>query len=90
MLSNAGLRGARLDLTQNKLYTLTSGTQQVLNELKEPVTLYFYFSREAAAKQSPLIMPYATRGPGVPRRDRGALGRQGSPASGRSPALLGR
>jgi ABC-type uncharacterized transport system involved in gliding motility auxiliary subunit len=61
MLSNTGLRGARLDLTQNKLYTLTPGTQQVLNELKEPVTLYFYFSREAAAKQSPLIMPYATR-----------------------------
>jgi gliding motility-associatede transport system auxiliary component len=61
MLSNAGLRGARLDLTQNKLYTLTSGTQQVLAELKEPVNLYYYFSRDAAAKQSPLIMPYATR-----------------------------
>jgi ABC-type uncharacterized transport system involved in gliding motility auxiliary subunit len=61
MLSNAGLRGARLDLTQNKLYTLTPGTQQVLAELKEPVNLYYYFSRDAAAKQSPLIMPYATR-----------------------------
>jgi ABC-type uncharacterized transport system involved in gliding motility auxiliary subunit len=61
MLSNAGLRGARLDLTQNKLYTLTPGTQQVLAELKEPVNLYFYFSRDAAAKQSPLLMPYATR-----------------------------
>ena len=61
MLSNATLRGMRLDLTQNKLYTLTPGTQQVLGELKEPVNLYFYFSRDAAAKQSPLIMPYATR-----------------------------
>jgi ABC-type uncharacterized transport system involved in gliding motility auxiliary subunit len=61
MLSNAGLRGLRMDLTQNKLYTLTPGTQQVLDELKEPVNLYFYFSRDAAAKQSPLIMPYATR-----------------------------
>ena len=61
MLSNAGLRGLRLDLTQNKLYTLTAGTQQVLGELTEPVNLYFYFSRDAAAKQSPLIMPYATR-----------------------------
>jgi ABC-type uncharacterized transport system involved in gliding motility auxiliary subunit len=61
MLSNAGLRGVRLDLTQNKLYTLTPGTQQVLSELKEPVNLYFYFSRDAAAKQSPLILPYATR-----------------------------
>jgi ABC-type uncharacterized transport system involved in gliding motility auxiliary subunit len=61
MLSNAGLRGVRLDLTQNKLYTLTPGTRQVLADLKEPVNLYFYFSRDAAAKQSPLIMPYATR-----------------------------
>ena len=61
MLSNAGLRGMRLDLTQNKLYTLTPGTRQVLAELTEPVNLYFYFSRDAAAKQSPLILPYANR-----------------------------
>jgi ABC-type uncharacterized transport system involved in gliding motility auxiliary subunit len=61
MLSNVGLRGMRVDLTQNKLYTLSPGTQQVLAELKEPVNLYFYFSREAAARQAPLIMPYATR-----------------------------
>src|SRR6202034_2263698 len=61
MLSNVGLRGLRLDLTQNKLYTLSSGTQQVLHELKEPVNLYFYFSRDVAAKQSPLILPYAAR-----------------------------
>jgi ABC-type uncharacterized transport system involved in gliding motility auxiliary subunit len=61
MLSNVGLRGVRLDLTQNKLYTLSKGTQQVLRDLKEPVNLYFYFSRDAAAKQSPLMMPYAAR-----------------------------
>jgi ABC-type uncharacterized transport system involved in gliding motility auxiliary subunit len=61
MLSNVGLRGMRVDLTQNRLYTLSRGTQQVLAELREPVNLYFYFSREAAAKQAPLIMPYATR-----------------------------
>jgi ABC-type uncharacterized transport system involved in gliding motility auxiliary subunit len=61
MLSNLTLRGMRLDLTQNRLYTLTPGTKQVLGELKEPINLYFYFSRDAAAKQSPLIMPYAAR-----------------------------
>ena len=61
MLSNGLLRGVRLDLTQNKLYTLTPGTRQVLAELKEPVNLYYYFSRDAAVKQSPLLMPYATR-----------------------------
>jgi len=41
----------RLDLTQNRLYTLTTGTQAVLGELKEPVNLYYYFSRDAAAKR---------------------------------------
>lgn len=61
MLSNLGLRGMRIDLTQNRLYTLSPGTQQVLSELKEPINLYYYFSRDTAAKQSPLIMPYATR-----------------------------
>jgi ABC-type uncharacterized transport system involved in gliding motility auxiliary subunit len=61
MLSNVALRGMRLDLTQNKLYTLTPGTQQVLKELKEPINLYFYFSRDAATKQAPLILPYAGR-----------------------------
>ena len=61
MLSNVGLRGLRVDLTQNRLYTLSPGTRQVLAELNEPVNLYFYFSREAAAKQAPLLMPYATR-----------------------------
>ncbi len=61
MLSNVGLRGMRLDLTQNRLYTLSPGTQQVLAEVKEPINLYFYFSRDTAAKQAPLVMPYAAR-----------------------------
>jgi ABC-type uncharacterized transport system involved in gliding motility auxiliary subunit len=61
MLSNVALRGMRVDLTQNRLYTLSPGTQQLLSELKEPINLYFYFSREAAAKQAPLVMPYANR-----------------------------
>lgn len=61
MLSNLGLRGMRVDLTQNRLYTLSPGTKQVLAEIKEPINLYFYFSRDAAGKQSPLIMPYAAR-----------------------------
>ena len=61
MLSNLLIRGVRLDLTQNHLYTLTDGTRQTIAEIKEPINLYFYFSREAAGKQAPLIMPYANR-----------------------------
>ena len=32
-----------------------------MKELKEPINLYFYFSRDAATKQAPLILPYAGR-----------------------------
>ena len=39
MLSNVGLRGMRVDLTQNRLYTLSPGTRQVLAELNEPINL---------------------------------------------------
>lgn len=61
MLANLGLGGLRLDLTQNRLYTLSPGTLKVLGELKEPVNLYFYFSRETAGKEAPLLLPYANR-----------------------------
>jgi ABC-type uncharacterized transport system involved in gliding motility auxiliary subunit len=61
MLANVALRGVRLDLTQNHLYTLSPGTTEVVRQLQEPVNLVFYFSRDAATKQSPLILPYATR-----------------------------
>ena len=40
---------------------MSPGTAGVLAQLKEPVNLYFYFSREAAGKQAPLLLPYATR-----------------------------
>jgi ABC-type uncharacterized transport system involved in gliding motility auxiliary subunit len=60
MLSGSLLRGVRLDLTQNRLYTLSAGTEQVLADLKEPVNLYFYFSRESAGVHAPLLLPYAT------------------------------
>ncbi len=60
MLSGSLLRGARLDLTQNRLYTLSAGTERVLADLKEPVNLYFYFSRESAGVHAPLLLPYAT------------------------------
>jgi ABC-type uncharacterized transport system involved in gliding motility auxiliary subunit len=61
MLANVALRGARLDLTRNRLYTLSQGTTDVVRQLQEPINLYFYFSRDTATKQSPLMLPYATR-----------------------------
>jgi len=61
MLSNIVLRGMRLDLTQNHLYTLSPGTAEVSAEIKEPVNLTLYFSRDLAAQRAPTMLPYAAR-----------------------------
>jgi ABC-type uncharacterized transport system involved in gliding motility auxiliary subunit len=60
MLSNTLLRGARLDLTENRLYTLTEGTRNILEGMDEPVTLYLFFS-EDSSKDLPQFRQYAVR-----------------------------
>ena len=54
------LPGARLDLTEQKLYTISDGTRQILKGLDEPVTLYFFFS-ERASKDLVILRNYARR-----------------------------
>ena len=49
MISSNLLRGYRFDLTENRLFTLSEGTVNILENLAEPVTLYFYFSQRPAA-----------------------------------------
>lgn len=44
------LKGARLDLTEEKLYTLSQGTKNILKKLDSPITLKLYYSKEAANK----------------------------------------
>ena len=58
--SNAWLRGARLDLTANGLYTLGKGTHAVLKDIKEPIDLYFFFSNEST-KNLQQLRAYANR-----------------------------
>lgn len=58
MLSNLSLKSWRLDLTENRLYTLTQGTRNVLANLQEPLQLRFYFSQRLAADY-PSIAVYA-------------------------------
>ncbi len=53
-------RGARLDLTAEKLYTLSDGTRQLLSSYDEPVTLNFYFSKTLAAP-FPQLLSYGKR-----------------------------
>ena len=50
----------RFDLTENRLFTLSEGTLNVIGELQEPVTLYFYFSEEAS-RDIPQLRSYAKR-----------------------------
>ena len=44
---NATLTTWRIDLTENKLFTLSDGTINILNNIKEPIRLDFYFSQKA-------------------------------------------
>jgi ABC-type uncharacterized transport system involved in gliding motility auxiliary subunit len=60
MLSGNVLKGFRLDLTENRLFTLSEGTQNVLAGLQEPVTLTLYFS-QASSREIPQIRSYARR-----------------------------
>ena len=60
MLSGLTLQSARLDLTEQKLYTISSGTQRILESLDEPVTLHFFYS-DSAAKDLTALRNYARR-----------------------------
>ena len=58
--SNLWLGGARLDLTETGVYTVSEGTRATLSKLQEPVTLRFFFSRDAATGY-PTVTAYANR-----------------------------
>lgn len=53
-------RGARVDLTEDRLYTLSPGTHAVLDKLDEPVTLMFFFNRSSPEVPQPLKL-FATQ-----------------------------
>jgi len=59
VLFNYALRGWRLDLTQNRLYTTAPGTDHILASIKEPINLYFFFS-EKTAGGLPQLKSYGT------------------------------
>lgn len=60
LLFQHALRGWRLDLTQNHLYTTAPGTNRILASIKEPINLYFFFSKKTAA-QIPQLNAYGVR-----------------------------
>ncbi len=49
MFADARLANVHVDLTQNRIYTLSKGTRQILQGLKEPITLRLFYSRKLGA-----------------------------------------
>jgi ABC-type uncharacterized transport system involved in gliding motility auxiliary subunit len=60
ILAGTALRGARIDLTEAKLYTLSDGSKSLLAKLQEPIQLRFYYS-QAFGTEVPQIGTYGDR-----------------------------
>ncbi|MBU3057698.1 GldG family protein [Pseudomonas indica] len=60
MVSSLAFTDARLDLTEQKLYTISDGTRRILDELDEPINLYFFYS-DKTAKDLVTLRNYAKR-----------------------------
>lgn len=58
--ASAVLRGARVDLTEGRLFTLSEGSRAIARKLPEPITLTFYYSQDAA-NDVPMVKAYAAR-----------------------------
>jgi ABC-type uncharacterized transport system involved in gliding motility auxiliary subunit len=60
IISDITLKSARLDLTEQQLYTLSDGTRNILKNLEEPITLRFFLSQKLATRL-PGINNYTVR-----------------------------
>ena len=58
--NNSLLTGLRIDLTEDNLYTVSSGTRNVLASIVEPINVYLFFSDSETADIAPL-RNYANR-----------------------------
>ena len=60
MFADARLANVQLDVTKQRLYTLSDGTRKILAGLKEPITLRLYYSRSLGSR-IPVYGSYADR-----------------------------
>jgi len=58
--ADATFTTTRIDLTENKLYTLSPGTVHTLETLQEPITLKFFYSKKVGSQYA-AINAYAGR-----------------------------
>ncbi|WP_313289717.1 GldG family protein [Stutzerimonas nitrititolerans] len=60
ILSGLAFTNARLDLTEQKLYTISEGTESILEELRSPIELQFFYS-DGAVRDLVALRNYARR-----------------------------
>src|ERR687887_346940 len=60
IVANQTLTSERLDLTENRLFSLSAGTENILKQLAEPIQLKFYFSSKLLSG-APAFLNYGTR-----------------------------
>ncbi|MDG2071750.1 MAG: Gldg family protein [Pseudomonadales bacterium] len=60
LLNNLLFNSWRLDLTENSLYTLSEGSEEIVSAIDEPINLYFFFS-EKSSEDLTQLRSYATR-----------------------------
>lgn len=60
LLAQMWLSGARVDFTENQLYTLSKGTRATVSDLSEPIDLTFVYTR-SVGQNFPAVRAYAVR-----------------------------
>ena len=60
MLSAQWFRSARIDLTQQKLYSLSKGTGELIRSIEEPIRMRFFLSGQLT-KEAPQLAAFAQR-----------------------------
>ena len=60
LLNNLLFSGARLDLTENSVYTLSDGSRAIVDKIDEPINLYFFFS-DSTSTELTAVRGYAKR-----------------------------
>lgn len=61
VLAGAGLARARLDLTENRLYTLSAGSKNIARKLDEPIRLTLYYSEKQSSDVPANYKSFGTR-----------------------------
>lgn len=60
VFSESAIKGVQVDLTENKLFTLSDGTRETLAAVKEPITIRFFSTRKLV-ETTPGLTAYGDR-----------------------------